>query len=161
MSPNCDPELVDSKLLFLHDTLAHDIASPYQVWLQMLWTAAEEISSRWTFTETLNLFCDPDHNRAIQPFHKTIHLVMTCHQTKFSCTRISSSNNIAKSHILIILPLIVTLTLSWYKMVEQFRKYWADTIRHTGRTTDGQSDSNIHTSPPPPIGWGEGYKKTN
>ena len=34
MSPNCDPELEDSKPIFLHDTLAHDISSPYQVWLQ-------------------------------------------------------------------------------------------------------------------------------
>ncbi len=34
MSPHCDPELEDSKPIFLHDTLAHDVASPYQVWLQ-------------------------------------------------------------------------------------------------------------------------------
>ena len=34
MSPNYDPELDDSKPIFLHDTLAHDVASPYQVWLQ-------------------------------------------------------------------------------------------------------------------------------
>ena len=34
MSPQCDLELEDSKLIFLHDTLAHDDASLYQVWLQ-------------------------------------------------------------------------------------------------------------------------------
>ena len=34
MSPHCDPELEDSKPIFLHDTLAHDVASPYQVWLK-------------------------------------------------------------------------------------------------------------------------------
>ena len=34
MSPHCDPELEDSKPIFLHDTLAHDVAPPYQVWLQ-------------------------------------------------------------------------------------------------------------------------------
>ena len=34
MSPHCDPELKDSKPIFLHDTLAHDVASPNQVWLQ-------------------------------------------------------------------------------------------------------------------------------
>ena len=33
MSPHCDPELENSKSIFLHDTLAHDVASPYQVWL--------------------------------------------------------------------------------------------------------------------------------
>ena len=34
ISPHSDPELQDSKPIFLHDTLAHDVASPYQVWLQ-------------------------------------------------------------------------------------------------------------------------------
>ena len=34
MSPYCDHELADSKPTFLLDTLAHDVASPYQVWLQ-------------------------------------------------------------------------------------------------------------------------------
>ena len=34
MSPHCDPELKDNKPIFLHDTLAHNVASPYQVWLQ-------------------------------------------------------------------------------------------------------------------------------
>ena len=32
MIPHCDPEQhYDSKPIFLHDTLAHDVASPYQV----------------------------------------------------------------------------------------------------------------------------------
>ena len=75
-------------------------------------SAAEEISSRWTFPGILNLFCDLylDHNRAIQSFHKTIHLMM-CHQTKFSCKRNSSPDNIQKIQILIILSVTVTLTL--------------------------------------------------
>ena len=34
ISPHCDPELEDSKPIFLHDTLAHNDASPNQVWLQ-------------------------------------------------------------------------------------------------------------------------------
>ena len=34
MSPDYDPELEDNKPIFLHDTLTHDVASPYQVWLQ-------------------------------------------------------------------------------------------------------------------------------
>ena len=34
MNPHSDPELEDSKPIFLHDTLAHDVTSPYQVWLQ-------------------------------------------------------------------------------------------------------------------------------
>ena len=36
MSPHYDPEFQHSKPIFLHDTLAHDDASPYQVWLQMV-----------------------------------------------------------------------------------------------------------------------------
>ena len=32
MSPHCYPELEDSKPIFLHDTLAHNVASPYQIW---------------------------------------------------------------------------------------------------------------------------------
>ena len=34
MSHHYDPELEDSKPIFLHSTLAHDDASPHQVWLQ-------------------------------------------------------------------------------------------------------------------------------
>ena len=32
MSPHCDLELEDSKPIFLEDNLAHNDASPYQVW---------------------------------------------------------------------------------------------------------------------------------
>ena len=146
MSPNYDPKRDDSKSIFLHDTLAHNVASPSLV---TEGSAAEEISSRWTFTGILNLFCDLDldYNRAIQSFHKTIHLMIMCHQTKFSCKRISGSVNILKSHILITLSLTVTLTLKtanrsfwktiWLKMVHHhaslvvkkvqwFRRYYPD-----------------------------------
>ena len=34
MSPHRNPEFEDSKPIFLHDTLAHDDASPYKVWSQ-------------------------------------------------------------------------------------------------------------------------------
>ena len=34
MSPPCDSELEDSKPSYLHDNLAHDDASQYQVWLR-------------------------------------------------------------------------------------------------------------------------------
>ena len=34
MSSQCDPELKDSKPIFLHDTLAHNDALPYKVRLQ-------------------------------------------------------------------------------------------------------------------------------
>ena len=58
-------------------------------------------------------FCDLDldHNKAIQSFHKTIRLMMMCHQTKISCKRNSNSENIPKSHNLTKLFLTVTLIL--------------------------------------------------
>ena len=63
----------------------------------------------------LELFCDLDldHNRAIQSFHQTVQLMMMCHQTMFSCKRISSSEDIfiLESHILILWSFTVTLTL--------------------------------------------------
>ena len=34
MSPHCDPGLEHSEPIFLCDILAHDDASPYQVWFQ-------------------------------------------------------------------------------------------------------------------------------
>ena len=34
LSPHCDTGLEDSKPIFLHDTLANNVASPYQFWLQ-------------------------------------------------------------------------------------------------------------------------------
>ena len=83
----------------------------------------------------LNLFCDPDldHNTAIQSFYKTIQLMMMWHQTKFSCKRISSSENILKSHILNILSFTVTLTLKtanqsfwkiiWLMMIHHHTKF--------------------------------------
>ena len=54
--------------------------------------------------EILNVSCDfdLDHNRAIQSFNKTIQLIVMCYQTKFSCKRISSSEDISGTHILII-----------------------------------------------------------
>ena len=33
ISLHCDLDLEDNKPILLHDTLAHDDASPYQVWL--------------------------------------------------------------------------------------------------------------------------------
>ena len=59
-SPHCDPELEDSKLIFLHDTLAYDDASPYQVWLQkvqqlMRYCPDEHSLEFFTFPVTLTL----------------------------------------------------------------------------------------------------------
>ena len=79
ISPHCDPELEDSKPLFLYDTLAHDDASQYQVWQQKVRQfrryRPDEHPLEW-----LNLFCDLDldHNTAVKYFHKTIQLMVMC-----------------------------------------------------------------------------------
>ena len=88
-----DLDLADSKPAFLHDTLAHDDSSPYQVWLLKV-SSWGNILSRWTFAGYFNLYCDfdLDHNSAIWSFHKTIQLMMMCYQTKFSFKRSAVQN---------------------------------------------------------------------
>ena len=116
-------------------------------------SAAEEKTSKWTFNRILNLFCglDLDHNRAIQSFHRTIHLMMMCYQTKFSWKKVSSSDNISKSNTLIIIFLTVTLTL---KTANQsfWKTIWLIMMhRHTKFGSKRFSDSentiwtNIHS----------------
>ena len=69
MSPHSDPELKDSKPIFLHDTLAHDVVSPYKVWSQKVLKLTRyrpdehslefltfPVTLRWTSTEQSNLF---------------------------------------------------------------------------------------------------------
>ena len=69
MSPHSDPELEDSKPIFSHDTLAHDVASPYQVWLQKVQQLKRyhpdehslefltfSVTWTWTTTKQSNLF---------------------------------------------------------------------------------------------------------
>ena len=53
---------------FLHNTLAHDDNSPYQVQLQKV----DGILSRYTFTGIFNLFYDLDLDRAVQFFLQDI-----------------------------------------------------------------------------------------
>ena len=123
MSPHCDPELEDSKPILLNDTFAHNVASPYHVWLQkvqgMTRYRPDELSLEfWTSSVTLTVTTTVQSNF----FHKTIHLMMMYHQTKFSCKRISSSDNIPKSHILIVLSLTVILTLTTTEQSNFFHK---------------------------------------
>ena len=107
MSPDCDLE--HSKPIFFHDTLAHDGASPYTEFDYKKFSSCRDI----IHMNSLNLSCDldPDHNRAIQSFQKTIQLKMMCNHTKFRCNRIRSSENTLESHILITGVFTVTLTL--------------------------------------------------
>ena len=112
MNSYSDPELEDIKPIFPHGTLAHNVASLYQVWLQKV----QQLRRYHPDEHSLEFGdLDLDHNRAIQSFHKTIHFMMMYHQTKLSCKRISSSENILKSHTLIISSVTVTLILKTAK----------------------------------------------
>ena len=91
-------------------------------------------------TGILNLFCDLDldHYRAIRSFHKTIQLLMMCHQTKFSHKRIRRPGDILERHILIMRSFTVTLTLKkanqsfgkaiWLIMMHQYTKFGSKRI---------------------------------
>ena len=105
ISPNFDLDLDDSKPIFLHDNLAHDDASPYQVWLQNVqqlrrYRPDEHSLEYWVFPMT-----------AIRSFHKTTQLMMTCFQTKLICKRISRPGDILESHNLILWSFTATVSL--------------------------------------------------
>ena len=89
-------------------TLAHHDTSPYQVWLQVSsWGDIIQMNIHWKFEPFLWPW---QHNRTIQSFYKKIQLMMS-HQSKFSCKRISSSDDILKRHFLILVSITVALTL--------------------------------------------------
>ena len=89
-------------------TLASDDAPQYQIWLQNV----KQLCRYWSDEHSLQFptfpVTWPWHNRAIQSFHRTIQLMMLCHQTKFSCKRISSLHK----HSLAFWTFAVTLTLN-------------------------------------------------
>ena len=106
-----DPELEDSKPIFLHDTLVHDVTSPYQVWLQKGW-AVEEILSKWTFTRILNVFCVLDLDHKSNPiFLHDNPAYDDAPSNQFCCKRTSSSDDIFTKPYLIKWSFTVTLTL--------------------------------------------------
>ena len=153
MSPHCHPKLDDSKPIFFHDTLAHDVASPRQVWLQKVqqlrrYCQDEHSLEFWTFSVTLTLTTTEQSNL----FTRQSTLYRCAIKPKISCKSISSSDNILKGHILIILSLTVTLTLKtanqsfwktiWLIMMHHHTKFvskqfsnsediiWANSQRH-------------------------------
>ena len=75
-------------------------------------SAAEEISSRihWNSEPCLWPSPWPQHGNPIFS-QDNPHLMMMCHETKFSCKRISSSDDILKRHFLILVSITVALTL--------------------------------------------------
>ena len=65
-------------------------------------SAAEEISSKWTFTGILDHFCDLDldQNRAIQSFYRTIQIMMMYHPIKWGCKKITRTADVVETLIL-------------------------------------------------------------
>ena len=133
MSPSCDPELEDSKPVFLHDTLAHNAASSYQVWLQKIqqlrrYPPDEYSLEFWTFSVTLTRTTTEQSNLFTRQS-----TLWWCTSNQVSCKRMSSSDNISKRYILIILSLTVTLTLKtanqsfwvtiWLMMMHHLTKF--------------------------------------
>ena len=100
----------------------------------------------WHWTQWTN-FSDLERSN---PFFYRILWLMMYYQTKFGCKLTRSLEDIVK----IVMFLLYKPSLwpwhwrvkhgppyqVWYKrMVQRFRRYWADTIGHTDRTTDGQT----------------------
>ena len=119
----------------------------------------KNIQTFWTFPVTLTL------NAVIPFFHRTLWLMMMYCHTKFVCKWTSSLEDIVQIVVFWLYTpkaFAVTLTLKTVnqffcskhrlvtiihqhtkfgkKMVEQFKGYWAHTIGHTDRSTDGQRD---------------------
>ena len=113
ISSHCDPELEDRKPIFLHDILAHYVASPYQIWLQKVqqqrrYRSHEHSLELWTSSVTLTSTTTQKSNN---PLTRQSTLWWCAIKPSLLAEGISSSENILKSHILITLFLTVTLTL--------------------------------------------------
>ena len=99
MSPHLDLHLENSKPIFLHNTLAHGNDVHHHIKFSFKrfsnWGDIIQMNIHWNFEPSCDLYLD--HNKAIQSFHKTIQFIMTCHKTKFSYKRTSSSEDILES----------------------------------------------------------------
>ena len=98
------------------------------------------------------------YNRSLgnSAFHMTIHLTMLYNHTKISCKRISSSDNILKSGILIliILSLFVNLFLQtanqsfwktiWLIMMHHCTKFGSKKVKQLQKISSGQTVIDIY-----------------
>ena len=92
------------------------------------WWDIAQMNIHWNYEPFCDL--DLDHNRAIQTFHKTSQPMMMYHQTKFRCKRISSSEDLLSSHILITWSFTVTLTLKTAKKKNFLETIWLIMMHH-------------------------------
>ena len=138
ISPSCD---LDTNILNLYcdsnfernnpvlpqDTLAYEVVLPNQVWLQMD-QQFRRYSKKQSYFDYISPCCDLDIEKSNQFF-----LFDTL-----------PHDNTPQYQV-------------WLKTVEWFRRYRADTIGQTDRTTDGRSEPNI---PPTPVFIREGIITT-
>ena len=140
-------QIEDSRPIFLHDTLAHDVASPYQVWLQkvqQLRTHPQDEHSLefWTFSVILTLTTTEQSN------------LFTRQSTSWWCAikpsllAKGSAGQILKRNILIILSITVTLTL---KTANQsfWKTIWLTVMHHhtkSGSKRFSVSEANTWTN---------------
>ena len=123
------------------------------VWFRRCWAKQVDIRRKYHPDKHSLTFLT---SAVIQFFHRTLWFTMLYYQTKSGCKQTSSLEDIVE-----IVLFTVTLTLKIVNHLfcltlclmiihnhtkfginfEQFRRYWADTIRHMDRSTDRQSDS--------------------
>ena len=166
ISPCCDLDIKHSEITFSAwlSGLLRCITIPG---LATKYFLVQKISSGqtfWTFAVTLTL-------SAVIPFSHVTHRLII----KFGCKRISSLEDIVKIVIFwLYKPLLWPWHSRWWtnfsawqiafviihhhtkfgkKLIEQFRRYWVDMIRHTTRPTDRHTDKviSIYSLPPKSI----------
>ena len=109
MSPCCNLDLENNKPKVLHDILAHDDASKYQVW-NKIWGGSEAII--WTNIDILTLHCDLDLECSNSIFSQDTLAYDDVSSDQVWLPRNQQFRKYSrKSHILIIWALTVTLTL--------------------------------------------------
>ena len=130
MSPHCDLELEDDVPMFSHDSFAHDDTSSYQVWLQKVqqlrrYGLDENSMTFLTFAVTLST------KQWSNLFTRQLSLRWCVIKPKFSCKRVSSSEDKAESHILTFWAFTVTLTLKTAMQFFHMTLWLMMTYHHT------------------------------
>ena len=117
--------------------MAHHHIFVWKGWVALLWSRSR---SQKMFRIPVNVHLD-DISSTVEPSVTKFGMMMH-HQTKFCCKRISSSDNILKSNILIILSLTVILTLdtpnhSFWKTI------WLIMMHHYTMVVEGSAIQKI------------------
>ena len=104
---------------FPHDTLAHNAASPYQIWQQNVQWFRKKSPGK-TFIDILNLLCDLEIERSNPIFQQDTLALDAVLSNQFGCKPTSTLKDTAE---IIIWALAVTLTMN---TVNQFSAWHSD-----------------------------------